>query len=325
MGSLRRLSENRPLIFFLALMSFTAIYQTRPIDRTLTDNIHELAASFTIHDAGVLHNVDNCWEDEETDRLHTSGFQCRCPDPRTPAPKRNRTLFKDWSAHHRTLVQDARSAEGDVDVVFIGDSLTEKWRGSWQYGTEPSSAIGDIFDKFFKRENGAKLNGLALGSSGDISSETLWQLKHGLLSKNLNPKAFVLALGMNDLDRAQGAGCSKRNTLAGILTVVAFIRENRPDTPLIIHGLLPRADPRSWGSALGLQWKKSKWINARLKEMCNKYDNLYFFDTTQVFMAGDNHLRSDFMEDDLHLSVQGYEQLTPEIARNIESVLKVKA
>mmetsp|Transcript_10488 Transcript_10488/g.13897 ORF Transcript_10488/g.13897 Transcript_10488/m.13897 type:complete len:99 (-) Transcript_10488:343-639(-) len=87
---------------------------------------------------------------------------------------------------------------------------------------------------------GGKLNGMALGSAADITPETIWHLENRWITDSLHPKLWLLLIGTNDLGRS---GCSKRNTLVGILHIADHLHKMRPDVPILFHGLLPRDGP----------------------------------------------------------------------------------
>lgn len=62
----------------------------------------------------------------------------------------------------------------NVDVVFLGDSITERWRGTGG-GVRKPAAEGneEIFESLFSKAHGGKYNGLALGVAGDTVRTTL--------------------------------------------------------------------------------------------------------------------------------------------------------
>ena len=65
--------------------------------------------------------------------------------------------------------------EGDyeLDVVFIGDSITEQRQGtSMGKPMDDYTGIKEVFDKTFTKEKGGEYNGIALGISGDTVSST---------------------------------------------------------------------------------------------------------------------------------------------------------
>lgn len=74
--------------------------------------------------------------------------------------------WMDTHLINQQLTQSERAIK--VDVVFLGDSITEGWRETG-LGTRKVRAARsqDVFDSLFSRTKGAKYNGLALGIGGD--------------------------------------------------------------------------------------------------------------------------------------------------------------
>jgi lysophospholipase L1-like esterase len=163
-------------------------------------------------------------------------------------PSRAVVGHQKWMAQHNRMVGatlTASSTKGDLDFVMIGDSITQRFMGTKLISAIPAPEYKQVFDEYFdKSQGGGALQGLALGSSGDVCTELLWHLENGMLPDSLNPKVWIILIGTNDLGLSN---CSKRNTLAGILNVAHFLREHKPNTPIILHGLLPRADAFNTG------------------------------------------------------------------------------
>ena len=265
---------------------------------------------------------DRCWEEEFLDRVapeEEAGFVCKCPNP-TIAIERNTSMTKFWRKLHRQLVDEANTDQ-NVDVVFIGDSITERFRGTWLYGRKPVKDTGTTFQHYFNRTMGGNYTALALGSTGDIAVETLYHLQNGMLPKSLNPRAFVLMIGTNDLDRKRGGGCSKRNALKAILNVAHFISDKKPGIPLIIHGILPRDGPGGSPGSMGVYWEKIRWINRHLKEACQAHQNWHYFAYSNLLMDG-SKLHRSLMQDGVHPNTAGYQMWAPRIVKNINRVLK---
>jgi lysophospholipase L1-like esterase len=68
------------------------------------------------------------------------------------------------------MVKDARDAPSNLDIVFLGDSITERWNGTRNYGTETIDGMRHAFETRFTKKGGGVFEGLALGSSGDTVS-----------------------------------------------------------------------------------------------------------------------------------------------------------
>ena len=62
----------------------------------------------------------------------------------------------------------ARNVNGSLDVIFLGDSITEHLAGMELPSNEglPSN-ISDVFDELFTTARGGFVNGLTLGVGGD--------------------------------------------------------------------------------------------------------------------------------------------------------------
>jgi len=160
-------------------------------------------------------STDRCSEvdlkDLKSQPVTTRTRQCGYPDSLAPIPRDN----IKWKNHHDVMVEEVISAK-DLDVVIIGDSITERLRGTQTVGTIPIPEYKAVFGAHFNPAMGGKLNGMALGSAADITPETIWHLENRWITDSLHPKLWLLLIGTNDLGRS---GCSKRNTLVGILHI----------------------------------------------------------------------------------------------------------
>jgi lysophospholipase L1-like esterase len=187
-----------------------------------------------------------------------------------PSTKR---LVKDAASFHKS--EDKDKKERKPEIVWIGDSIVEKWNGTKSMVPNPAPEFRAVFQTYFDSP-AARSKGLALGSSGDTHNELLWHLENGMLPDTLQPDVWIIMIGTNDLGRW---GCSKSTVLAGILQVAQVLHTKRPKTPIIIHGLLPRSDvfrapPVDY--ALGRGWDQILWINRELKRSCTLHDECHY-------------------------------------------------
>ena len=200
--------------------------------------------------------------------------------------------------------------------------------GTTGVGANPAPEYREVFDEYFAPRDGSggqHLRGLALGSAGDISTELLWHLQNGMLPDTLRPRAWLILVGTNDLGRMH---CSKRSALAGILNVAQFLHDRRPNTPILVHGLLPRSDQYNTGDyALGMRWQQILWINRELKKFCALHREWHYVDASGLFLerraAGSAEvvINADLMEDSLHPTVRGYRVWAPRIVEKVRKVL----
>lgn len=67
-----------------------------------------------------------------------------------------------WTKRHESF--NERVKQGNVDLVFIGDSITQGWEGAGK----------GVWAEFY-----AKRNAVNLGIGGDRTQHVLWRLDHG--------------------------------------------------------------------------------------------------------------------------------------------------
>ena len=131
----------------------------------------------------------------------------------------------------------------------------------------------------------------------------MYRLSNGEMQKGLKPMAWWLMIGTNDVVKAD---CDVDAVVAGIVTVANEIyrkdRMNRRDefAHVIINSLFPRVnldeDPL---------WPIIQTINSRLECYAETIEGTEFFNATAIFVkrgAVDPNL---FLEDGIHLSVEG--------------------
>jgi lysophospholipase L1-like esterase len=271
--------------------------------------------------------------------------KCQCEDPLHATRRYKEPL---WDAHHKRLVQDAAMAAAastkssknskrkdkkkQPEIVWIGDSIVERWNGTKTMGANPAPEFRAVFDTYFDSPT-APFKGLALGSSGDTCTELMWHLENGMLPDKLQPDAWIIMIGTNDLGRWD---CSKRSTLAGILHVAQMLHTKRPDALIIIHGLLPRSDvfraqPET-DYSLGRRWDQILWINRELKRFCALHENWNYIEANRLFLRkaqsggedteGALEILPETLVDALHPSVEGYRQWGEVVVRNVQKLLQ---
>src|SRR5271165_180096 len=114
----------------------------------------------------------------------------------TPAPR-----DKGWVKRHDGFVEIAK--KGDVDLLFLGDSITDGWRGQKK-----------IWDKAFGEYKPANF-----GIGGDQTQHVLWRIQNGELD-GIKPKVAVLMIGTNNT-----GGHSAEQIADGVTTIVKTIHE----------------------------------------------------------------------------------------------------
>lgn len=187
---------------------------------------------------------------------------------------------KGWLKRHEGFVDIARS--GKVDLLFLGDSITDAWR---KVGKK-------IYDEEF-----APLAAANFGISGDCTQHLLWRLQNGEL-EGIRPKAAMVMIGTNNI------GWNKQtveSTIAGIRAVVSELRSRVPETKILLLGVFPRGEKPDHPHRAQI-----KEINAAIAGLDDGGRTVRYLDIGARFLEPDGTLSKRIMPDFLHLTPEGY-------------------
>jgi beta-glucosidase len=191
----------------------------------------------------------------------------------------------------------ARTKKGDVDVVFLGDSITQGWDGDgknvWKKRYEPIRAAN-------------------YGIGGDTTREVLFRLNDGILD-GIKPKVVVLMIGTNNFGLP---GDSAADTAKGVAAVVSTIRKKAPDAKILLLGIFPR--DKAANTAFR---KKIAEANESIAKLADA-KNVTVLDIGKTFLTDDGTLPADVMPDALHLSEKGYGIWADAIDEPLKALLK---
>jgi lysophospholipase L1-like esterase len=129
-----------------------------------------------------------------------------------------------WVARHYDKVAEAR--RGGVDLLFVGDSITENYEKT---GPAPDEAFRPVWDEFFSGHRA-----MNLGFSGDDTEHVLWRLEHGEV-EGIRPRDVVLLIGTNNTARGQRAD----EVAGGVIAVVEALKTRLPGARVLVLGILP--------------------------------------------------------------------------------------
>ena len=205
-----------------------------------------------------------------------------------PVPRAGR-----WMKRHDSM--NARVSKGNVDLVFIGDSITQGWEGRGK----------NVWKKYY-----GKRNAVNLGIGGDRTQHVIWRLDHGNL-KGITPKVAVIMIGTNN------AGSNSPKEISdGVAAIVKQIRTKSPKTKILLLATFPR------GKDVNDRRRK---VNEASNKICQKLSDgkfVQYVDIGQNFLDKEGGLSRKIMPDLLHLSQDGYEIWAKSIEPNLEKLLK---
>jgi lysophospholipase L1-like esterase len=200
-----------------------------------------------------------------------------------------------WVELHQSFVQ--RASKGDVDVLFVGDSITRNWAG-------PNGK--DAWDKLF-----APLKAVNFGIRSDQTGHVLWRLTEGKELGGIQPKVVVLLIGTNNM-----ADHTARQIADGITAIVGELNAQRPQARVLLLGIFPRGE-----KATDPFRAKIKDVNQRIAKL-DDGKQVRYLDIGDKFLDKDGTISKDIMPDFLHLSKKGYELWADAITPTLQEMLK---
>jgi beta-glucosidase len=201
-----------------------------------------------------------------------------------------RTDNAGWMKRHELLNKRAKeaAAEGNCDIVFLGDSITEGWEGAGK----------EVWHKYYDPHHA-----INIGISGDRTQHVLWRLDHGNVdglahpAKGHAPKLVVLMIGTNN---SNGNDNTAEEIADGIKAIVKELRDKLPETKVLLLAIFPR------GEKPDAQREK----NAKASELASKVADgkmVHYLDIGKSFLEPDGTLTKEVMPDRLHPNAHGYE------------------
>jgi lysophospholipase L1-like esterase len=198
----------------------------------------------------------------------------------------------NWTKRHDKFVEIAK--KGDVDLLFLGDSITDAWGGEGH----PPRAAGT---KVFETEFGA-LKAANFGIGGDRTQHVLWRLQNGELD-GIKPKVVMLMIGTNN---SNGKDNTAEEIADGITAIVKEIHKRSSSTRVLLLGVFPRANRQTPEDNMA-QMDKIKKVNAIVSKLDDGGKTVKYLDIGDKFLAEGGTIPRDIMPDQLHLSAKGYQ------------------
>lgn len=194
---------------------------------------------------------------------------------------------------HNGFVETAKN--GDFDILFEGDSITDFWQNS---GT-------NAFGKYF---GDVKVANFAV--SGDTTQGVLWGLKNGE-GQGRKPKAIMLMIGTNNGFQ----GNTGPEIAEGVGAVVHELRQDFPDAKIMLLAIFPRGNGPS--DANRIKNEEANKLIAKLHDG----KRVFFTDINSKFLKENGSLIG-FGADNLHPNAEGYEIWGQAVASTLKGWIK---
>lgn len=194
---------------------------------------------------------------------------------------------------HNTFSTQAK--KGGIDVVFLGDSITQCWTYEGK----------ELWARRY-----APMNAVNFGIGSDRTEHVLWRVQNGTLEGS-EPKVVVLLIGTNNIKRDTPPQIAE-----GVGAIVTEIRTRLPKTKVLLLGLFPRAELPSDERRL-----KVAEVNTHLAKL-DDGKAVFFLDLGPKFLKPDGTLSKGVMHDFLHLTTKGYQIWSDEMEPKLAELLR---
>ncbi len=180
-----------------------------------------------------------------------------------------------WRQRHEEKLAELH--RGPVDLVFLGDSITENWerrdfQPAWQHFYGDRHAVN-------------------LGFKGDTTASLLWRIDHGEVS-GISPKVAVVLIGANNMGRPHW---SAADTVQGIDAIIRELRQRLARTKILLLSVLP-SERSVWISDTTVEI--NRLLDAEYGE--HKVDDVTYLDVTGVFMKNGQFDPAMFLDPKMH-------------------------
>ena len=182
-----------------------------------------------------------------------------------------------WGARHEAKLREVAQKGPEIDLVFIGDSITQALERP-----ESAKIVAEAFPG---------MTVLNLGYNADKTENVLWRLRNGEID-GLSPKAVVVMIGTNNSGHRMDP---PEITAKGIGMILENLRAKMPNAKIALLSIFPRGDaPHS----------NNQQINALLPALADG-KTIFHIDLTDAFLDANGQVPHDLMPDKLHPSVKG--------------------
>jgi beta-glucosidase len=214
--------------------------------------------------------------------------------PPRPNPAATYTMSQVRGPRHEAFVE--RAKQGDIDILFEGDSITDWWaRGG-----------AEAFKKYFGDQKVANF-----AVAGDTTQGVLWGLKNGE-GQGFSPKAIMLMIGTNNTGSSTGPEIAE-----GVGADVLELRKDFPNAKILLLAIFPRgAGPNDSAR------QKNDEANKLIAKLADN-QHVFFMDLGPKFLDDMGVLLpGTFLPDNLHPAEKGYEIWGAAVKDTLDGFLK---
>lgn len=173
----------------------------------------------------------------------------------------------------------AIAAKGGIDLLFLGDSITEGWDA-------------EVWETHFASYAAANF-----GIGGDHTGNLLWRLQNGAAG-TLQPKVVVLMVGVNNFIHLNE---TPEQVFAGVNAVVNTLQAVFPTAQILLNGVFP------YGQSPDTPEREQVENLNFLLQTLGERPLVHFQDHGHLLLESDGRISTEIMGDYLHLTTKGYQ------------------
>ena len=185
-----------------------------------------------------------------------------------------------------------RMDQGNVDILWVGDSITHFWERAGK----------DVWEKYYGNRNA-----MNFGIGGDRTGHVLWRMANSPMDK-INPKLTVVMIGTNNIGHKKPNSNEMHSTPAetveGVQAIVNELKAKYPETKILLLEVFPRGNKPDDRLRIAVN-EINKGLEAVYAN--NAVENVQLYDIGDLFLTADGVLTPEIMPDFLHPSAEGYE------------------
>ena len=226
-------------------------------------------------------------------------FLTRAEETNVPMPRVKEyswMTIEKWKWFHQGDLDRANA--GPVDVLFLGDSITECWdtRGL------------EVWNRVYEPMRGANF-----GVGGDTTQNQLWRITEGGALNGIAPKVVVLMIGTNNLGllKDKPAAVAK-----GVAAIVDVVHARFPKAEILLLAIFPR------GRTPDDEFRQEVVATNALIKPLGKREQVTWLELWDVFLAKDGTMSKEVMGDYLHPTPLGYQIWAKEMGPTLDRLLK---
>lgn len=183
-----------------------------------------------------------------------------------------------WNGNCERIDKDIAKMEGKIDVAFVGDSITVRWRDSENW-----------------KKHWGSYRAVNMGIGGDQTQHVLWRLQNGDLD-GYKAKLFVVMIGTNNMWSKEP---DPAHAAAGVKAVIDLIQSKQPQAKILLMSILPT----------GAKPNPGRDKRMAVNELISKFagGSVEYLDISAKYLEADGSISKEVMHDFLHLAPKGYD------------------